>query len=114
MDFLPAILLWLQPDNGLPKGHRQISFMELALDFESHVGRPLPPTPQLRFAGTEMSLQAKGRVVQLAVTIGRTRVHSAVGHHCTLPLVGAARGRHSCRGERTTPPNLSCVAHEAK
>ena len=37
--------------------HKQVSFMELALEFESHAGRPLPRTPQCRFVGTEMSLQ---------------------------------------------------------
>ena len=50
-DFLPALLgwlselMWLQPDDGLPQGHSRVFFMELALDFESYAGRPLPPTP---------------------------------------------------------------------
>ena len=38
--------------------------MEVALGFESHAGRPLPPTQQSHFMGTEMSLQEKGRVVR--------------------------------------------------
>ena len=40
--------------------HRQVSFIDIALDFESHASRPLPPTPQSRFVGTEMSLPEKG------------------------------------------------------
>ena len=39
-------LMWLPPDEGLPQGHSPVSFMELALDFESHAGRPLPPSPR--------------------------------------------------------------------
>ena len=34
-----------QGGDGLPETHRQVSFLELALDFESHAGKPLPPTP---------------------------------------------------------------------
>ena len=49
-----------------------MSFMELALDFESHTGRPLPSTPQVRFKGTELTLQEKGRVPRLAVTLPGT------------------------------------------
>ena len=61
--------------------HGQVSFMELALDFESHAGRPLPPTPQSRFTGSQMSLQEKGRVLRLAVTLlGR-----AAGRESILP-----------------------------
>ena len=59
-------LEWLAADDTLPQGHRHVSFMELALDFESHARRPLPPTPQSRFAGTELALQEKGRMVRLA------------------------------------------------
>ena len=71
-DFLPALLRWLSElqwlprDDSLPETHRQVSFLELALDFESHAGRPLPPTPQTRFVGGEMSLQEKGRVMRVA------------------------------------------------
>ena len=74
-DFLPAMVAWLQDlewlpaDDTLLQGHGHVSFMELALDFETHAGRPLPPTPQSRFAGTELSLQEKGRVMRLAVTL---------------------------------------------
>ena len=49
--------------------------------FESHAGRPLPPTLQSRFAGTELSLQEKGRVVRLAVTL----MGKAAGRESVLP-----------------------------
>ena len=63
--------------------------MELALNFESHVGRPLLPTPQSRFTGSEMSLQEKGRVIRLAVTLlGR-----AAGHASILPAAITTRCR---------------------
>ena len=66
-------LQWLPRDDSLPEAHRQVSFLELALDFESYTGRPLPPTPQTRFKGGEMSLQENGRVLRLAVSLlGKT------------------------------------------
>ena len=42
-----------------PGAYWQISFMELASDFEARVGRPLPLPPQAKFVGGEMSLQEK-------------------------------------------------------
>ena len=66
-DFLPALLKWLHElqwlttDDTLPQGHRQVSFMELALDFESHAGRPLPPTPHSTFVGTEILYRKKAK-----------------------------------------------------
>ena len=94
-DFLLAMVAWLQDlqwlpvDDTLPHGHGQVSFMELALDFETHAGRPLPPTPQPRFTGTELSLQEKGRVVRLAVTL----MGKAAGRESILP----ARITNHCR-----------------
>ena len=50
-DFQPAVLRWLSElqwlpkDDSLPEAHQQVSFLELALDFEWYTGRPLPPTP---------------------------------------------------------------------
>ena len=61
-DFLPtppkwlSELMWLRPDEGFPRGHCQVSFVELALDYEPYAGRPLPPTPHTRFKGSETSL----------------------------------------------------------
>ena len=80
-------LHWLPADDDAPVGHGQVSFMELALDFESHAGRPVPPTPQARFTGSEMSLQEKGRVLRLAVTLlGR-----AAGRESILPAAITTR-----------------------
>ena len=86
-DFQPAILWWLSElqwlprDDSLPEAHRQVSFLELALDFESYTGRPLPPTPLTRFKGGEMSLQEKGRVLRLAVSL----LGKAAGRESILP-----------------------------
>ena len=106
-DFLPAMSSWLQDlewlpvDDTLPQGHGHVSFMELALDFETHAGKPLPPTPQFRFAGTELSLEEKGKVVRLAVTLmgKRQGVHPACPDYQPLPLFGAAAGRPGGRSE---------------
>ena len=40
--------------------------MELALDFEAFAGQPLPPVPQ---GVGGLTLQEKGRVMRLAVTL---------------------------------------------
>ena len=53
----------------IPRAHWQVLFMELALDFEAFAGRPLPPAPQSKFVGGDMSLQEKGRVLRLIVTL---------------------------------------------
>ena len=48
--------------------------MLLALDFESHEGRPLPPTPQTLFKRFEISPQEKGQVLRLSGTLlGKAR-----------------------------------------
>ena len=86
-DFLTAMVAWLQDlewlpaDDTLPQGHGHVSFMELALDFETHAGRPLPPTPQSTFTGTELSPKEKGRVMRLAVTL----MGKAAGWESILP-----------------------------
>ena len=87
-DFQLAILRWLSElqwlprDDNLPEAHQQVSFLELALDFESYTGRPLPPTLQTRFAGGEMSLQEKGRVLRPAVSL----LGKAAGRESILPV----------------------------
>ena len=88
-DFQPAMLLWLPElqwlprDDNLPEAHRQVSLLELASDFESYIGSPPPPpTPQTRFTGGEMSLQEKGRVLRLAVSL----LGKAAGRQCILPV----------------------------
>ena len=47
-----------------PRGHWQVSFMvsfmELALDFETIVGRPLPQELQAKYYGLEMSKSTAG------------------------------------------------------
>ena len=78
-----------------PRAHWQISVMELALDFEAHVGRPLPLALQAKFVG-EMALQEKGRVLQLIVTLlGKATEKESIlpakmTHHCrSLTSMGA-------------------------
>ena len=86
-EFRSALLLWLSEiqwlprDDNLPKAHRQVSFPELAVDFKSYTGRPLPPTLQTRFTGGEMSLQEKGKVLRMAVSL----LGKAAGRESILP-----------------------------
>ena len=115
-DFLPAMVAWLQDlewlpaDDTLLQGHGYVSFMELALDFETHAGRPLPPTPQSRFIGTELSLQEKGRVMRLAVTLmGKAAGWLSAAHNHRQCATCAAVGRgvwHCCARRHTGHPPL--------
>ena len=97
-DLLPVVLSWLSElqwldlppaDERHPRAHWQVSFMELAIDFEAYAGRQLPPAPQSRFQGGDMSLQEKARVMRLITTLlGRS-----VGKESTLP----AKLTNSCK-----------------
>ena len=89
-DLLPMVIRWTTELQWLtmppterrrPQAHWQVSYMELALDFEAYAGRQLPPAPQSRFVGGEMPLQEKARVLRLITTLmGR-----AVGQDTILP-----------------------------
>ena len=70
--------------------------MELALDFEAFAGRPLPPAPQSKFVGGDISLQEKSKVLRLIVTlVGRATERESIfpvkmTHHCrSLTSMGA-------------------------
>ena len=104
-------LKWLPADDTLLHGQGHVSFMELALDFETHAGRTLPPTPQSRFVGTELSLQEQGREVRLAVTLmgkvaeRETILPARISNHCrSLVPLGAARGGRRDRALYADPP----------
>ena len=91
----------------IPRAHWQVSFMELALDFEAFAGRPLPPAPQSKFVGRDMSLQEKGTVLRLIVTLtGRATERESIfpfkmTHHCrsfTSMGAGTVMGLEGRRG----------------
>ena len=77
-------LQWLKmppAERRRPLAHWQVSYMELALDFEAYAGRQLPPAQQSRFVGGEMPLQEKARVLRLITSLmGR-----AIGQDTILP-----------------------------
>ena len=84
-----------QPHARIPRAHGQVSFMELALDFEAFAGRPLPPAPQSKFVGGDMSLQEKGRALRCITLVGRATERQSIfpakmTHHCrSLTSMGA-------------------------
>ena len=59
IDGLPKLAEWVR----IPRAQWQVSFMELALDFEAFTGRPLPPALKSKFFRGDMSLQEKGMVL---------------------------------------------------
>ena len=64
--FLVDLLLWLAQLHWVPPGEVQVTFIELALDFEATAGRALPPTPQSSLQGVALSLQEWARVLRVA------------------------------------------------
>ena len=99
-----AELKWLKmppAQEHIPRTHRQVSFMELALDFEAFAGRPLPQAPQLKYAGGDLSLQEKGRVLRLIVTL----VGRATERESIFPVRMRAR---SCRDAPFLPDQRRC------
>ena len=97
-DLLPMVLWWhaelewlkMPPAHDhIPRAHWQVSFMELALDFEAFTGRPLPPAPRSKYAGGDLSLQEKGRVLRLIATL--------VGRATECESIFPARMTHHCR-----------------
>ena len=64
--FLVDLLLWLAQLHWMPPGAGQVTFIELALDFEATAGRALPPTPQSSLQGVPLSLQEWARVLRVA------------------------------------------------
>ena len=84
-----------QPHGRIPRAHWQVSFMELALDSEAFAGRPLPPAPQSKFVGGDMSLQEKGRALRCITLVGRATERQSIfpakmTHHCrSLTSMGA-------------------------
>ena len=105
LDLLPMVIRWtteLQwlkmppPERRRPQAHWQVSYMELALDFEAYAGPQLPPAPQSRFVGGEMPLREKARVLRLITSLmGRsigqdTILPAKMINHCkTLISMGA-------------------------
>ena len=79
--------------------------MELALDFETHAGRPLPPTPQSKFAGTVIAGEGQSGAPGSNPDGqgGREGVHPSGPDYQPLPLFGAAGGRPGGRSEGTPP-----------
>ena len=52
--FLVDLLLWLAQLHWMPPGASEVTFIELALNFEATAGRALPPTPQSSLQGVAM------------------------------------------------------------
>ena len=104
-NLLPMVLRWhvalewlkMPPAHKcVPRAHWQVSFMELALDFEAFAGQLLPPAPRSKYVGGDVSLQEKGRVLRRIVTLlGRATERESVfpvrvTHHCrSLTSMGA-------------------------
>ena len=115
-DLLPTVLQWLQELCWLdlppmverqPRSRWQVSFMEPAWDFEAYTGRPLPPAPQAKFVGGEMSLQDKGGVLGLIVTLlaeRQSRSPSCRQDDASLPVADVhGGGYHNGGGGAPSP-----------
>ena len=64
--FLHALLRWAGALLWLP-GQGQVTYAELALDFEEHAGRALPAAPGHKLAGRVLPLRERAHVLKLAL-----------------------------------------------
>ena len=71
----------LQVESRVPRGHRQVWFLELALNFKAFTGRLLPWALQATCTGQWVSLHEKVRVLWLALHYGQdlTGRHGVAG-----------------------------------
>ena len=63
------LLLWLAQLHWMPPGAGQVTFIELALDFEATAGWALPPSPQSSLQGVALSLHDRARVLRVASVV---------------------------------------------
>ena len=65
-DFRDDLLRWVNELVWIP-GKGQVSFMELAMDFECFTARTLPASPQAVYRATALPLPERARVLKLAL-----------------------------------------------
>ena len=77
-DFRDDLLRWVNELVWIP-GKGQVSFMELAMDFECFAARTLPASPQAVYRATALPLPERARVLKLALaTLQKLSVAGAV------------------------------------
>ena len=107
--FLHALLRWAGALLWLP-GQGQVTYVELALDFEEHAGRALPAAPGHKLAGRVLPLRERAHVLKLA--LDRTQQFRRAGELLggqLRPLCNALvpLGGYRCMG-RTERPVFAC------
>ena len=107
--FLHALLRWAGALLWLP-GQGQVTYVELPLDFEEHVGRALPVAPGHKLAGRVLPLRERAHVLKLA--LDRTQQFLRAGELLggqLRPLCNALvpLGGYRCMG-RTERPVFAC------
>ena len=107
--FLHALLRWAGALLWLP-GQGQVTYVELALDFEEHAGRALPAAPGHKLAGRVLPLRERAHVLKLALdkTQQFLRAGELLGGQLR-PLCNALvpLGGYRCMG-RTERPVFAC------
>ena len=107
--FLHALLRWAGALLWLP-GQGQVTYVELALDFEEHAGRALPAAPGHKLVGRVLPLRERAHVLKLA--LDRTQQFLRAGELLggqLRPLCNALvpLGGYKCMG-RTERPVFAC------
>ena len=104
-DFLQDVLRWARALSW-PPGPGEVSWVELALDYEAFVGRALPAAPDHKLRGARLPLGERARVLRKAVELaGR---HLAAGSLLRGRPVGRCRsllplGGRLCAGLSARP-----------
>ena len=91
----------------------EVSWAELALDYQAFVGRALPPSPDHRLRGTRLPLGERAQILRKAVglverhlvagmllsraLLGRSRSFPPLGAACARDVRPACSSRHATR-----------------
>ena len=104
-DFIHDLVRWARALTWAP-GPAEVSWAELALDYEAFVGRALPASPDNRLRGTRLPLGERAQVLRKAV--GLAERHLAAGALLSGAPLGSCRsllplGGRVCAGLSARP-----------
>ena len=106
---MAALLRWAGALLWIP-GQGQVTYRELALDFEEHAGRTLPAAPGHKLAGRVLPLRERAHVLKLALDKTQQFLRAGGllgGQLCPLCNALVPFGGCKCMG-RTERPVFAC------
>ena len=91
-DFIQDLVRWARALAWMP-GPAEVSWAELALDYEVFVGRALPAFPDHRLRGTRLPLGERAQVLRKAVGLAERHLAAGTAAEPLTPAPGGPRVR---------------------